>query len=181
MCGSSGRGLSGDCVILDEAFALTAPMMGALLPTLSARPNPQVWYTSSAPQAASEVLHGIRRRGRSGDGDRLFYAEWGLDEGADLADRDNWYETNPALGIRIAEDFVAGEFEAMASMPEEFARERLGIADEPASGGKSGPIDLEQWRSLLDPGSSFMGTPSLALDVNQIGRASCRERVSSPV
>jgi phage terminase large subunit-like protein len=45
----SGRGFSGDCVILDEAYAVTADQIDAMLPTLSARPNPQVWYTSSPP------------------------------------------------------------------------------------------------------------------------------------
>lgn len=61
--GGSGRGLTGDVVYLDEAFALTAAMMGALLPTMSAVPNPQLWYMSSAPWTTSEVLHGVRRRG----------------------------------------------------------------------------------------------------------------------
>ena len=48
---SSGRGFTGDCVILDEAFNLNAEDMAALLPTLAARPNPQVWYASSAGMA----------------------------------------------------------------------------------------------------------------------------------
>ena len=46
---SSGRGFSGDLVILDEAFALTRAQHSALLPTLSARENPQILYTSSPP------------------------------------------------------------------------------------------------------------------------------------
>jgi hypothetical protein len=45
---SGGRGLTGDTVILDEAFALQSGHMGALMPTLSARPNPQILYGSSA-------------------------------------------------------------------------------------------------------------------------------------
>ena len=47
----SGRGFTSDLVILDEAYALGSKEMAALLPTLSARPNPQVWYTSSAGEA----------------------------------------------------------------------------------------------------------------------------------
>jgi hypothetical protein len=43
---SGGRGLSGDDVILDEAFALQPGHLGALIPTLSARPNPQILYGS---------------------------------------------------------------------------------------------------------------------------------------
>ena len=45
---NAGRGLSGDKVILDEAFALNAAEMGALFLTLSASPEPQVRYASSA-------------------------------------------------------------------------------------------------------------------------------------
>ena len=44
----SGRGFTSDLVILDEAYKLGDQEMAALLPTLSARPDPQVWYTSTA-------------------------------------------------------------------------------------------------------------------------------------
>ena len=51
--GGSGRGFSGDLVVFDEAFALRQTMLGALLPTLSARPNPQVWLASSPSSPSS--------------------------------------------------------------------------------------------------------------------------------
>jgi hypothetical protein len=157
----SGRGLTGDTVYLDEAFALTDAMMGALLPTLSAVPNPQLWYTSSAPRMSSEVLHSLRERGRAGSTDRMMYAEWGLDEGADLDDPDNWYLTNPAMGIRIGEEFVRAELEAMVSMPAEFGRERLGIAEQ-----LEGTVPLiDNWDALLDPGSIIASHRAIALDV----------------
>jgi hypothetical protein len=158
----SGRGWTGDTVYLDEAFALTTTMMGALLPTLSAVPNPQIWYTSSAPLLTSTVLHDLRTRGRKGDAERLLYAEWGLDAGAVIDDVANWYRTNPALGIRIDEDFIRSEFSAMESMPEEFGRERLGIAE---TNEYAGPIALDQWDALADPGSQIVGPVQLALDV----------------
>ena len=41
-------GSRGDCLILDEAMFLPEFGYGALLPTLSAWTNPQVWYTGSA-------------------------------------------------------------------------------------------------------------------------------------
>lgn len=60
----SGRGFSGDLVVLDEAFWLMD--LGSLVPSLSARPNPQLWLTSSAPlpQAESDRLRKMIRRGR---------------------------------------------------------------------------------------------------------------------
>lgn len=72
---SGGRGLSGDDVNLDEAFALAPEHMGALLPVLSTRDNPQVGYGSSAGLATSAVLRGVRNRGRVG-APGLVYAEW---------------------------------------------------------------------------------------------------------
>ena len=64
--GGSGRGFSADLVVIDEAYNLTAEQMAAVLPTLSARPNPQVWYTSSAGMTTSEQLSRIRARGTQG-------------------------------------------------------------------------------------------------------------------
>jgi phage terminase large subunit-like protein len=159
----SGRGLTGDTVYLDEAFALTSPMMGALLPTLSAVPNPQIWYTSSAPRRESEVLHALRKRGRGGGSDRLFYAEWGLSEDAEVDDVANWRLANPALGIRITEEFVAAELDAMRGMPEEFLRERLGVPEDPD--GEGSVVDMARWAELADPDSTIVSNHQLALDV----------------
>lgn len=157
----SGRGLTGDVVYLDEAFALSAPTMGALLPTLSAVPNPQVWYTSSAPNADSDVLHGVRNR-PDDSSPRLFLAEWACERGADPEDSDNWRRANPAMDIRISEDFVRSEFDAMRSAPEEFARERLGIPDELAADS----LVVPNWSELADDKSRIASHRCIALDVS---------------
>lgn len=144
--GASGRGLSGDVVYLDEAFALTDMMVGALLPTLSARPNPQVWLPSSAPLSTSVVLHRLRLRALAGGADRLLYAEWSVPEGTDPDDIDAWYQANPALGIRIDEEFVTAEREAMPEA--EFLRERLGIPDPlPTSEAAAAKMPADAWQS----------------------------------
>jgi phage terminase large subunit-like protein len=61
----SGRGFSGDVVYLDEAFYLQG--LGDMIPSLSARGDPQVWYSSSAPlpRTESDILRSIIRRGRA--------------------------------------------------------------------------------------------------------------------
>lgn len=143
--GGSGRGMSGDTVYLDEAFALTPSIMGALLPTLSARPNPQLWYMSSAPKYTSEVLMKLQQRGHEGQSPRLFLADWGQARGVDIADRDAWYESNPALGIRITEEFVEAELAAMEAMPDEFARERLGVPDADPSDQIDVKLPADKW------------------------------------
>ncbi len=159
---SSGRGFSGDVVYLDEAFLLSDSTMGALLPTLSARPNPQIWYTSSAPHRDSEVLHRVRARGLAGAESRLFYAEWSCEPDSDPADRDNWYQANPALGIRIAEDSIEAELHALGVA--EFARERLGIPETPEDVVSVVPLNL--WTAAHDKDSRIETNRQLALDVS---------------
>ncbi|WP_219825742.1 hypothetical protein [Nonomuraea typhae] len=155
----SGRGFSGDTVILDEAYALTAPMMAALLPTLSAKPNPQVWYASSAPLRTSEVLKKIVARGREGS-PRMAYLEWSAPQSAALDDREAWAQANPALGIRISSEFV--EAERVALEEEEFARERLGIGADDQSGMV---IDLGAWAALADPASQMADPVAFCMDM----------------
>ncbi len=172
---SGGRGLTGDRVILDEAFALGPSEMGSLLPTLSARPNPQVVYASSAGKVDSHVLRGVRDRGRAGGDPSLVYVEWcapvvpcGNDRcdhrpgslGCALDDVDSWRKANPAMGLRISESHIAAERRALP--PEEFARERLGWWDEPTGAGGGMPMTL--WDAAVStarPGTLL----ALAVDV----------------
>lgn len=60
----AGRGFSGDFLGLDEAMWLTD--LGSMLPSLSASPNPQIYYVGSAPlpRAESDAWRAIVRRGR---------------------------------------------------------------------------------------------------------------------
>ncbi|MBK6857962.1 MAG: hypothetical protein IPG97_15820 [Microthrixaceae bacterium] len=48
-----GRGFSGDRVVLDEAYYIND--LGSLLPTMSARPDPQLWWTSPGPVGGGRV------------------------------------------------------------------------------------------------------------------------------
>lgn len=162
--GGSGRGFSADLMVVDEAFNLTAEAMAAMLPTLSARPNPQVWYTSSAGMPASTQLARIRERGIAG-GSRLAYFEWSAEDGADLDDPAVWAQANPALGIRIPVEFVAGERQAMPD--EQFARERLGIW---AAASGDPVIDVALWEAL-SIGAQRMSRPVLSVEV-ALNRAS---------
>lgn len=160
----SGRGFSGDCVILDEAFNLGAEAMGALLPTLSAKPNPQIWYTSSAPMAGSVQLHAVRRRALAGGSPRLAFMEWSIDPETDrVDDPGSWAKANPSFGIRIGEEFVRAEIDAMPAP--EFARERLGVPDpEPSVDPPLFP--LADWNRLADPTSEFGGKVAFSVAVS---------------
>lgn len=182
-----GRGLTGDRVILDEAFALGASEMGSLLPTLSARPNPQVIYASSAGKTDSHVLRGVRDRGRSGGDPSLVYVEWcapvvgcGDDrcdhrsgtDGCALDDVDAWRQANPALGRRITFEHIEAERRALPA--EEFARERLGWWEEPPGSVAGLPLNLWEAATMAGPPGNLLAlsvdvTPDLAFA--SIGRA----------
>lgn len=152
----SGRGFTGDLVVLDEAYALKSAEMAALLPTMSAKSisgNPQVWFTSSAGMPESDLLAGLREQGMSGSADRLAYFEWSTDADSDPLDKDSWYEANPALGYRISEEYIQDEYDTFmaADALEEFNRERRGIW---AKLGNESVFASGVWGDLADEESS---------------------------
>lgn len=186
---AGGRGLSGDLLVLDEAMILSDAAHGALLPTLSARPNPQVWYTGSA---ADEMIHEygvvlarLREAGQRGD-DGLLYVEHSaepdlreqlsLDHDASvleavladpalLADEALWRAANPAMAVgRIVAEFIAFELRSMD--PRTFAVERLGVSEWPSTAADSAAIiSADDWRALADPESQIVGRVAFAADV----------------
>lgn len=144
-----GRGLTGDLIIIDEAYDLTAEEVAAMMPTMAARTregNPQIFYTSSAGMLASDQLEKIRARGMAGGEPALYFAEWSASEDADSGDVDAWYEANPALGVRISEEYVR-DVELAQMGEEQFRRERLGIW---AKVGDDAAISKREWARLED-------------------------------
>jgi hypothetical protein len=151
-------------VILDEAYRLSPASLSALLPTMSARPNPQIWYTSSAPLPIieSDVLRKLCRRGRSGGSARLAYFEWCAANDADVNDEAEWAAANPSFGLRIDAEFTANELAALG--PEDFARERLGIWPDDAD--SESIIPIARWKACEDIKSGPKGPVAFAADVS---------------
>jgi hypothetical protein len=169
---SSGRGFSGDLVVLNEAMVLQDEMLGDLVPTMSARPNPQLWYAGSA---ADQTVHDwatvwarVRERGLAGVDGRLAYFEWAAEgdnpDLVDVTDERLWAEANPALGIRISGEHVHAELGALDRRT--FAVERLGVGDYPRTDGlESSVINPDVWAHLENPDSRIVGSVCLAFDV----------------
>lgn len=173
-----GRGFSCDCLVLDEAMFIPEAAHSALLPTLSARSvnqNPQIWYAGSAVDQEFHdhglIWSRVRERGIAGDDPALAYFEWSADldhpeklTDVQAADEALWRAANPALGIRIAEEYVEKELRAMESRG--FAVERLGIGDYPRTDGvEQNVIDLAVWNELEDEHSELIDPVCLAFDV----------------
>lgn len=175
-----GRGLTGDKLLLDEAFALLPVHMGSIMPTMTARPRSQVFYGSSAGGAHAAILRGIRDRGRRGGSKSLGYLEYcapeggcadencthqfGLVEGCALDNRDNWRVANPAEGRRITIAKLAALRESLP--PGEFGREHMGWWERPVE-EMAGPISPEMWARLVDVDSVPADPVAFGLHVSQ--------------
>jgi hypothetical protein len=98
----------------------------------------------------------------------LAYLDYGAADDADLDDREVWQQTNPAMPIRISEEFIERERAAMSD--EGFARERLGIW--PKMAGESWQVIKEaDWRAAEDEGSQIDGAVAFAIEVSFPDRA----------
>jgi hypothetical protein len=177
---SSGRGFSGDCIILDEGQELTADIMAAMLPTMSARPNHQLWICGTPPSDPAAWCYGVRDDGEAG-AERLAHFDWGQDIDladpaavrAAVADRSLWYAANPSLGIRITEETVEDELGPSGLGPTvTFAMERLG-AWLPRAGDGPRVLDIKAWEQLMDAGSRVGGAFALAVDITPSRDSAC--------
>lgn len=161
----SGRGFSGDLIVLDEAQKLGDEAMAALLPTLSARPDPQVWYTATAGNESSVQLGRVRARGLADGDPSLAFFEWSAEDGDDPADPQVWAKANPGLGIRITPGYVARERAALA--PEKFAAERLTIGRYPLDAADAWRvIPREVWLEAQDTRSEPLAPVAFAAAVS---------------
>ena len=129
----AARGFDGiSLVVYDEAQELTDDQVEAIMATLSASATGtrQIIYTGTPPYPGcpGEVFRRRRTVCVNDPGRHDCWHEWSVaaervDE-IKLDDTGLWYMTNPALGIRLDEEFTAEELRSMS--PDGFARERLG-------------------------------------------------------
>jgi hypothetical protein len=158
---TSGRGLTGDLLVFDEAQDLNDDALGALLPTISARAGSQTWYQGSAPGPESVVWHRIRRQGRAGEDDRMAYFEYSAEPDASLDDPAAWAQANPAP--RVTVEAIQAERGSMSD--EMFARERLSISPDPVNDADR-VFPAAVWDAVCSPDVNPDGRIMFALDVN---------------
>lgn len=129
----AARGFDGiSLVVYDEAQELLDEQVEAIMATLSASAtgSRQIIYTGTPPypNCPGDVFRRRRKVCIEEPGKHDAWHEWSVDansiQGIETTDRKLWYFTNPALGIRLDEDFTAEEQRSMSI--DGFARERLG-------------------------------------------------------
>lgn len=184
-----GRGLTGDWVLLDEAMNLPEAVVAALMPTLRAAPNPQLWYTGSAVDQERDdhglVFSRVRRRGMDGGDPSLAWFAWEAVNPAtgepfehpedvdpvSAADPAVWASANPALGIRI--DPAHMEKERKAMDPRTFAVELLCVGDWPNPAPDADrKLPAEDWAACVDRRSAPVGPVCFSWDMPP-DRGSC--------
>lgn len=148
----AARGFDGiSLVIYDEAQELTDDQIEAIMATLSASAtgNRQLIYAGTPPYPGcpGEVFRRRRTVCTTDPGRHDCWHEWSVPADnagqIDITDKSLWYMTNPALGIRLDEDFTLEELKSMS--PDGFARERLGWWSPAESKHIEPAIDPQAW------------------------------------
>lgn len=129
----AARGFDGiSLVVYDEAQELMDDQVEAIMATLSASATGtrQIIYTGTPPYPGcpGDVFRRRRTVCTTDPGKHDSWHEWSVAANnigeINVDDKSLWYMTNPALGIRLSEEFTEEEQRSMSS--EGFARERLG-------------------------------------------------------
>ena len=154
----AARGFEGiSLVVYDEAQELTDDQVEALMATLSASATGtrQVIYTGTPPYPGcpGDVFRRRRTVCLSDPGRRDAWHEWSVaaDSIAEIKTEDVslWYMTNPALGIRLTEEFTVEEQRTMSA--DGFARERLGWWAPELTRKKDYAIPADVWDACSSP------------------------------
>ena len=156
---SGSRGGTYSVIVIDEAQELTAEQQEALLPVMSAASSikdrkkmPQQIYigTPPGPACRGTVFANMHTTAHSAEPGKTWWLEWAIqakdifkeinsvEKAVELA-----YETNPAMGYRIAEKTIINEYETMSK--DGFCRERLGWWSPISSERSEYAIDAKLW------------------------------------
>lgn len=129
----AARGFDGiSVVVYDEAQELTDDQVEAIMATLSASSTGtrQIIYAGTPPYPGcpGDVFRRRRTICLKDPGKHDSWHEWSVEgqsiDEINVTDTNLWYFTNPALGIRLSEEFTNEECRSMSI--DGFARERLG-------------------------------------------------------
>ena len=129
----AARGFDGiSLVVFDEAQELMDDQVEAIMATLSASSTGtrQLIYTGTPPYPScpGEVFRRRRLASINNPSKHDAWHEWSVEANGiaqiNVTDKTLWYMCNPALGIRLEEEFTEEEMRSMS--PDGFARERLG-------------------------------------------------------
>lgn len=168
-----GRGDTVDVIIIDEAQELTDEQADALLPTTIASDSgdPQKIYLGTPPneKCPGTVFRNLHDKAHAGAGGNVWWLEWAAKKLGDVHDKELWYETNCALGLRIKENVFADAADTATSI-DGFFREYLGWWSPNSSAVQEPAIDLEAWKECAVGKPPKEGTCSYGVKFSTDGK-----------
>ena len=192
---ATSRGFSCDCLVYDEAMILSDEQVGASMPTMRARPNPQMIYAASAgleDGTVSVQLAKMRSLMIKHDPD-TFGLEFSVnahdesckrdeirgretnyfivcDKHDDRDDPRSWAKANPGMGERIT---LRNTRRELAKMPAaKFDIEILSIGNWPSEEEPWETISKPAWKILTNEDPGYPTPPMvLAFDVSEDGKS----------
>ena len=153
---AGARGGTYSVIIIDEAQEMTDEQQEGMLPVISASSDatdasrmPQQIYigTPPSPSCNGTVFQKMHETAHNGEGE-TWWLEWAVQDLDEIVPNkviDLAYETNPAMGYRIAEKTIQSEYEQMSL--DGFARERLGWWSPIVKHEVAYAIDPQVWNS----------------------------------
>lgn len=158
---SGARGGTFSVIVIDEAQELTADQQEGMLPTVSASSDaqdaelmPQQIYigTPPGPSCNGTIFRRMHDSAHESMDPAIWWLEWSIetdDVSATISSKQKAlefaYQTNPAMGYRIAEKTVENEFDTMRL--DGFARERLGWWTPVTKHEMDYAIDRDAWEA----------------------------------
>ena len=173
-----GRGLDDiSRLVIDEAQHAEPEQLASSTPILMANPNPQTNFVGTGGiEGVSDWWWEVRLRALSDDPGDFGYightaerltADMDMRDRppVDALDRKLWIFANPGLAAGRGDmGFMEEQLRNLG--PRLFAREHLGVWDDPPAGSTGALIPLDQWDAMQDEASESSGRTCLALDVS---------------
>lgn len=172
----AARGFQGiSLVVFDEAQELQDDQIEAILATLSASATGtrQIIYTGTPPYPGCPGTVFRRRRTNciKAPGPHDAWHEWGVKAKSvgeiNIGDSTLWYMTNPAMGVRLSEDFTKEELRTMTA--DGFARERLGWWSPVLEEQTDFAVDHKQWKACMSAQMAPTGKKALGIKFSSDG------------
>jgi hypothetical protein len=177
----AGRSLSLDLVVVDEAHAQEhMGVVGALSPTMVARPHAQLWALSNAGTFRSALWRHYTDSGRASlDNARspMCWLEWAAPDDAEITDRAAWASANPSLGYKggVTEAGLAADLGVLDG--ETFRREHL---NQWVDVSQLTGIDPLAWAACRDDDLTIGESVAVALDFTPERDRGCLVAVGEP-
>jgi hypothetical protein len=163
---TGSRGFSSDCLLLDEAQILGKQAWGSIFPTMSARPNPQLWLFGTPPIDTDDPFAFNRvREGAAAKRARHCWMEWSAAPEDDIDDPETWAKANPSFGVRLSYEAIEDDRGALDD--DQFRMERLGMWS-PESAVR-GVIPYDMWEAVGDEMSFPSDRFALGVEVGPDG------------